>query len=128
MDYVSFKTMASFHIDTPDPALSNPPVGQRILISWHIRKGDFYGHPPYYIKLTMRYCNRKECVQWIQLYKSFGTYIYRLVDQAYFACSGIQTYKVELFHEGQMIECWKHQLWSELIILNNNQNIGPGDD
>lgn len=105
-------------MNTPDPALNNPPVGQRILISWHIPKGNFNGQPPYRIKLTVRFCNRQECEQWYTLTTSWGVCIYSLVNQAFFDSTGIQTYKVELYQEERLLECWKHQLWVDLIILN----------
>lgn len=114
MTYLSRKSLASYHVDTPDPCLNDPPLGQRILISWNV--------PPYpdlKLKLTLRFKNREEQVVCLKLNKNRGTYSYTLINEAYFACCGIQTYKVDLYSGDQLIECWRHQLWAELIILNS---------
>lgn len=116
MEYMNLRWLASAHVDTPDPCLNNPPVGQRVLISWLIPHRQF--HEGYAIKLTLRFCNRAEQVQWLKLEKRWGTYIYKLLNQAYFECAGIRTYKVELFEGERLAACWKHQLWAELIEIN----------
>ncbi len=117
MEYLSQKSLASYHVETPDPCLNDPPMGQRILISWLIPKKDFCHE--YRIKLTLRFCNRTESTLCLRLNKRHGLYIYRLINQAYFSCGGVRTYKIELFKGNELIECWKHQLWAELILLNS---------
>lgn len=117
MEYLSQRSLASYHVETPDPCLNNPPMGQRILISWSIPIEEFQSG--YFIKLTIRFCNRMESTQCLRVHKNRGMYIYKLLNQDYFACGGVRTYKVELYRGNDLIECWKHQLWAELIVLNS---------
>ena len=110
MEFVNYKSLASFHVGTPDPRLFCPPVGQRLFATWIIPRSEFYGNSIYHLKLTIRFANRQETVQWVKLDKHWGTYTYCLIDEPYYACGGMQTYKVELFKDDQLLECWKHQL------------------
>lgn len=119
MSYLSRKSLASYHVDTPDPCLNDPPLGQRLLISWNLPKENV---SDVYLKLTVRFNNREEKVICQKLRRNWGTYTYTLINEAYFACCGIQTYKVELIRCNEVVECWQHQLWAELIILNTSSN------
>lgn len=117
LDYVNRAYLASAHVDTPDPLRNNPPLGQRILITWNLAKKDF--DATYSIKLTTRTCNREEKTICIKLAKNRGMYIYKLLNNCYFESGGIRAYKIELYHGSRLIDCWKHQLWAELITLNS---------
>lgn len=110
-DYLTVERLASYHVNTPDPCLESPSVGQRLVASWNLRGN----HPHRELLLTIRFRNLEEITQRISLTRPTGTYVYPLLNEEYFARGGIQTYKGELFEEGYLIETWQHQLWTPLL-------------
>lgn len=113
-DYVSHENLASYYVDTPDPFLNCPPVGQRLIISWKVPKDDLL-LDDLQVQATIRFRNREEVTVKIPICKSRGYYIYSLLNDDYFAKCGILTYKVELIGGGMILEEWQHQIWHELI-------------
>lgn len=112
--YFSKKDLASFRVDTPDPQLNTPPIGQRLVISWDL-KDQWNWYEELHLKLTVRYRNREEITQETALYKACGYYLFNVADQNYFDTGGIQTYKVEMIGDGTVIHRVDHQLWNNLI-------------
>lgn len=117
-DYLSRQNLASYHVGTPDPRLNNPPVGQRLIISWSLPK-KYLCMDDLHLEATIRLWNHEEIKENIQLYKLSGTYIYSLINEDFFDTEGIMTYKVDLIGNNEVLDEWRHQLWTELIILNN---------
>ncbi|NGX42478.1 MAG: hypothetical protein K940chlam7_00758 [Chlamydiae bacterium] len=118
-DYMSHETLASYYVKTPDPFLNNPPIGQRLILSWTIPRKHTRYHP-LYIKLTLRFRNREEEEKWIHVRKTSGTYIYYLLDKEYCEKGGLLTYKAQLIANNCVLEEWRHQLWAELILFEEN--------
>lgn len=115
-DYINIESLASYYINTPDPLLDRPPIGQRLLISWNIPKELLEEENPHlYVVMHLR--NREERAFTIPLKKSCGSTIYSLLNQEYCTTRGILTYKVQLFAGGCLKEEWRHQLWAELILF-----------
>lgn len=118
-DYLSHENLASYHIGTPDPQLNNPPIGQRLLISWSLPK-NYLQKEDLHLDIIIRFRNREELKQNVAIFKSSGTYIYSLLNDEYFEKKGILAYKIDLVTKDEIIEEWRHQLWTELLKLNNN--------
>lgn len=114
--YLTRHSLASYHVNTPDPKLDNPDVGQQLIIQWNLNT-DVRNFNELYILLKMRFRNHEELTQRIDLKRAGGIYIYSIINEDYFEKRGIQTYKAELIGDGQVLEEWRHQLWSELILL-----------
>lgn len=114
-DYLSHENLASYQVGTPDPRLDNPPIGQRLLISWSIPKCEFADA---HIDYKIRFRNRKEISSTIPVISCSGTYIYSLLNEEYFETEGILTYKVDLYIGDQLIEEWRHQLWVEMLVFD----------
>jgi hypothetical protein len=113
-DYLSHENLASYIINTPDPLLDNPPIGQRLIVNWLIpntclKLGDLH------IDVVIRFRNKEEVSETFAVHSSSGQYIYKLLNTRYLETEGIQTYKVELKSGNTLIEEWRHQLWVELI-------------
>lgn len=115
-DYLSIQNLASYHVGTPDPALNNPPIGQRLIIEWKVPK-IYLDYDDLHLVATMRFRNREEFIQKIALLKKSGTHVHCMVNEEYFEKGGILTYKVELFGGGLLLEEWRHQLWVDLIVF-----------
>lgn len=119
--YLSRENLASFHINSPDPCLEKPIIGQRLLIEWALPK-NFCHYPNINMKLKVRFRNHKEEEISIPIQKRWGNYLYCVLEDQYFKTQGIVTYKVDLFTDNCLISSWKHPLWSELITFETCEN------
>lgn len=117
-DYLSHENLASYHVQTPDPRLNNPPIGQRLIITWSISQ-EYLELDDIHLEVTLRFRNSEQITQNLDVFKRRGTYVYQLLNEDYIAKRGILTYKVDLVGNGQILDQWQHQMWSELIILNS---------
>jgi 3-deoxy-7-phosphoheptulonate synthase len=115
-EYVNREDLASYLVGTPDPSLNYPTVGQRLYIHWDLPKE--YAGQELMLKLTMRFRDKSEIVQPVELYQLFGTYVFELLNDDFFDRQGFLTYKIELFADQEPIEKWCHQMWVELITFN----------
>lgn len=111
---VSKDSLASVHVNTPDPLHEVNPVGQRLFVSWKlprslVKSGDVQG------VLKVRYFNNQQENIPFQVNSPWGRYMYSLLDDEYFEKNGLMTYKVEIIKDGKVLKEWKHQLWAELI-------------
>lgn len=113
-DYLSHENLASYYVGTPDPRLNHPPIGQRLILSWSVPKE----YEDLHLEMTIRFRNREELQESLCLNRHSGTYIYSLEDEDYFEKKGILTYKVDLYSKDEIIEEWRHQLWTERIIFD----------
>lgn len=120
-EYLSRKNLASYRVGTPDPLLNNPPVGQRLIISWSLPKS-LLSKENLHLELKVRFRNREEIQETVSICHSSGTYYYYLINQDFFTKGGILTYKVDLVGSGEVLEEWRHQLWTELILFEDEKN------
>ncbi len=119
-DYLSHKNLASYRVGTPDPLLNNPPVGQRLIISWSFPKS-FLSKDNLHLELKVRFRNREEIKETVAICRASGTYYYYLINQDFFEKGGILTYRVDLIGDGEVLEEWRHQLWTELILFEDEK-------
>lgn len=120
-DYITEENLASYHVETPDPALICPPLGQRLILSWSLPK-EYKIYSDLQIILTIRFYNREEIVKNLTIRRPLGTYVYFLLNDEFFEKKGIATYKAILKGDGCALEEWNHQLWAELILPENDEN------
>jgi len=118
--YVGRNNLASYYVNTPDPLLNNPPVGQRILMEWSLPR-TYLDYPDLHLELTVRFRNRQETRRTIPIHHEDGEAVYALMNATFYETGGIVTYKVDVVGGGQLLEKWRHQLWVELITLNVDQ-------
>ncbi|MBA3816636.1 MAG: hypothetical protein H0X29_09000 [Parachlamydiaceae bacterium] len=118
-DYLTRENLASYHVDTPDPFLNRPVIGQRLIITWSLKKR-YLLYQDLHLKIDIRFRNRKEVSYTHSLFHAKGTYVYALINQDYIDNKGILTYKVELIGDGQILDEWRHQIWSKLILIGQN--------
>jgi hypothetical protein len=119
-EYLSHENLASYHVRTPDPLLWNPPIGQRLLVSWQL--------PPSIkctedlaLNIQLHFHNHTTKTEIVPVRRNTGTYVYALLNADYSEKKGILTYKVQLTLADQILEEWRHQLWVELITLNEDK-------
>jgi hypothetical protein len=115
-DYLSHENLASYYVKTPDPRLNNPSIGQRLIVSWSIPKKLLLAEN-LHLKMTIRFRNREESVKIIPISERAGTYVYALLNEDYISTKGVLTYKIDLIGDNSIIERWLHQIWTELILI-----------
>lgn len=120
-EYLSHESLASYYVGTPDPRLNHPNIGQRLIISWNV--------PKYYLCLedlhldvTIRFRTRQEITEKVPITSYADTYIYSLMNCDYIATQGILTYKVDLVGGGAILEEWRHQIWTDLVIIEDSES------
>lgn len=117
--YLSEATLASYIVNTPDPTLECPPVGQRLVLNWSFPKELLKEYETLSVGLTIRFRNHKEITEWLRLNRRNGTYVYDLVNSDFFDTGGFATYKADLYGDGQLLEEWRHEMWTPLITFES---------
>lgn len=113
-EYVSFRSLASHWVQTPDPNRLCPSTGQRIFVSWRLPQS-YLADPDLHIDLVVRFGDNSEDHRTIPVTTFIGTYTYSALNDAYWNRSGIRTYRAQLISSGCILEQWRHQLWADLI-------------
>lgn len=123
-DYLSHENLASYFVETPDPFLNNPMIGQRLIVVWTLKKRHLL-YQDLHLKIYIRFRNKKELTLTYSITQSKGTYVYELLNQDYIDNDGILTYKVELIGDGQLLDEWRHQMWTKLIRVGESTQVDP---
>lgn len=115
--YLTSDYLASFHIGTPDPLLSEPLIGQRLLIQWSLNAEEVREENLFlYLKVRFRNHHEEEVI--IPITSKRGTYLYRVNSELYCQTKGILTYLAEIRNSTCTLARWKHPLWVEWIQLH----------
>lgn len=113
---VDVSYLASSHVDTPDPQRANPPRGQKIVLQWAVPPELLEKKPQ--IVFHMIYKNHTEKTLVYPIDSRLGYEVYSLLDKDYDETGGLLTYKADIITSDQQIyREWKHQLWVNLITL-----------
>lgn len=118
--YLNRNSLASYHVGTPDPKLTNPDIGEQLIIQWALPKNTALSHT-LSLHIKIRFHNREEISRSIPVDQPSGTYVYTLLNQEFLKSRGILTYKVQLIDEDRVIDEWQHQLWTALIVLQKEE-------
>ncbi|MEM1282013.1 MAG: hypothetical protein AAGG81_00510 [Chlamydiota bacterium] len=119
VDNISRENLASYHVGTPDPRLIFPPLGQRMIVSWYVPSAEF-NREDISIKISIIYGNHTQEDIWYKPKQNCGMYVRALLNEEYFEKCGILTYRSEMYACDQLIKCWKHHLWTELITFETD--------
>ena len=108
--------LASSRIGTPDPRLENPPCGQRLLIAWCFPEDLFRQNLT--LQITVRLWDNSEVREQLDVESKQSH------KALFFPSSGqerrILTYRIVVTtKEGEVVEIWKHPLWTELIQIGD---------
>jgi hypothetical protein len=123
-DYLSHENLASYHVNTPDPRLNNPSIGQRLIISWSLPK-KLLQLEDLHLEITLRFRTREEIQETVSISESSGTFVFPLLNEDYISTRGILTYKIDLIGGGEILEEWRHQIWTELIVIKHVETPAP---
>ncbi|MGR3911889.1 MAG: hypothetical protein QRY71_01080 [Candidatus Rhabdochlamydia sp.] len=113
---ITQKSLASYHIKSPDPRQENPPFGQQIVMQWSVPP-DLLEKKPQIVFHVIYQDYTEECITYPLEYRR-GTKLFSLLNEDYLAKQGILTYKATIcLEDGTVYREWKHQLWVHLITL-----------
>ncbi len=126
-EYLSHQNLASYHVDTPDPLLISPPIGQRLIVCWTLPK-KYKCMSELYLDVTIQFRNHEQMSEQFYLPRLKGTYIYDLLNDEYIAKKGFLSYKIDLVADGTVITEWRHQMWTELIVIPPEPIPPPYDE
>jgi len=73
-DYIGKRNLASYVVNTPDPELLNPPIGQRLVINWLLPPNTACNDLQ--LKIFIRFRNKELLEKDLNINCSNGTYTY----------------------------------------------------
>ena len=118
-EWIDGTYLASSYVGTPDPLQKNPPTGQMLIVSWRIPESVFQKKPFIRLDLLLWDYTTRSIEIPIEHRMDFATY--RLLDEEYKSSGGILSFKGEIVEEnGEIFREWRHQLWVNLITLEDN--------
>ncbi|MDJ0651744.1 MAG: hypothetical protein QNJ27_01870 [Simkaniaceae bacterium] len=102
---------------SPDPLQKNPPKGQELIVQWRLPRNFF--HKQMTLVLDLLYKNYTRETLSYPISRCRGVVTYSLLGDDYREKEGLLTYKAEIRDkEGDVIQEWKQQLWTELIVID----------
>jgi hypothetical protein len=126
-EWVDVRYLASTHVGTPDPRQDHPPIGQMLILDWRIPKEILKKKPEVVLDLILwDYTTRRVQIP-IKRRMDFATY--RLLNEEYEKSGGILTYKAQIItQDGKIFREWKHQLWVNLITIDQETAAPAGNE
>ncbi|MBS3903370.1 MAG: hypothetical protein KGZ30_03310 [Anaplasmataceae bacterium] len=116
--------LASNAVNTPDPRSSHPPLGQLFVVEWQVPLELLPKNP--FIEFDANFLDYSErrYVFAINQRKGFKTFF--VVDHEFIETGGIFTYRAKIKTEdGEVFREWRHQLWVNLITIDNSEQQPP---
>ncbi len=115
-DYLTEKSLASYYVDTPDPRMICPSIGQRLIVTWSLPKC-YQKVPDLYLDVQIKFRNLTEIRDFVPITRLNDTYVYEILNEDYRDTQGFLTYQVILMQDQQMLQQWRHSMWTDLILL-----------
>ncbi len=111
------KFLASTKVKSPDSRQMPLEKGQRLVIEWDIPSGAFRFND-WDLVATLQFGDRSQEVLRRPLDKDSGSWVLMWKGQEFSRKRGVVSYKIELLREGKIEETFNHQLYCELINLD----------
>lgn len=119
--YKTFKDLASYHVQTPDPKLHvQDELGQSIIFEWFVPKKYLETLP--FILCEVRLKNQEELHFKIPITCVKGHTQWDLTGQNYFATGGVFTFTAALVVQGEVRATATHPLYTPLINLHEQES------
>lgn len=116
-EFITTNHLASCAVETPDWRKCSPYCGQHLIIGWFFPLG-YMRCNDLHLLVTMRMRNQSLIEITVPVKRQVGKYVYCCMNEAYQAtCGGILTYKIEVLSGCRTLETWTHQIWTELITI-----------
>ena len=113
--------LASVALNTPDPRLKNPPLGEKLIIEWKVSKEYLAQKPTLYLHVI--YKDYTEAFFTYKMPYKMDYAVYDLLGEEYLRKKGILTYQAEVRapEEKPFLE-WRHQLFTKLIVIEDEDD------
>jgi hypothetical protein len=122
LENVAENYLASTQVKTPDYRQDNPPYGQKINISWAF-PGRLH-HQGLTLWITARLWDNTEDKRKYDLRRRIGMHSFFFSNPTRAPTKKILTYRLEVINrEGKVIETWRHQFWTELIDVDEENDL-----
>ncbi len=123
-EWVDGSYLASTHVGTPDPRQSRPPFGQQLVIYYWVPSNILSRNPQ--LVLNVIYWNFTQSTITFPIRHAVGWHTYSLLDDEFHEKHGLLTYRIQIITEDQEVfKDWKHQLWVNLIELDEKKPSKP---
>lgn len=110
--------LASVALSTPDPRQIHPPLGEKLIIEWKVSKEYLIHKPSLYLHVI--YKDYTEAFFTYPMPYKMDYVVYNLLGEEYQRKKGILTYQAEVrVNEEEPLLDWKHQLWTKLIVVED---------
>lgn len=119
-EYRTIQRLASIHVGTPDPRILTFQEGQQLVVSWNLCP-NFSSYSTVWLDIYVRYGDHTDYSFQVPLDKKMGRYIYSLLGDEYCSKQGIESYRVDLFADGILLDQQLHPLWVERIVFEEEK-------
>jgi hypothetical protein len=121
-EWVDRRYLASSHVNTPDPRQNNPPLGQKLIVSWLIPNSVMEEHPNLVLRVIFWNYTEKNIV--FPIRHRAGYKVFSVLNEEYEKTGGLLTYSAQIVsQDNQVYKEWKHQLWVNLIDINGEHKV-----
>jgi hypothetical protein len=113
--------LASTWTKTPDYRADTPPYGQNLLVAWDFPLSTYRRELA--LDITVRFWDNTEAKLVQKLGRRRGSNSFFYPNPGHIKEKKILTYKIDVVAgDGEIIEVWKHQLWTELISVDSTNS------
>lgn len=116
--YLSADRYASLYVESPDPHQDCPSVGQRTDIFCHVPR-EIFNEGDCEVIARFRYGDTSHEEMALPVTKERELWTFFLMDDLYFEKMGMISYHVALYCHDELIAVAQHQLWAEIIELDD---------
>ncbi|MDN3504507.1 MAG: hypothetical protein P0S95_02890 [Rhabdochlamydiaceae bacterium] len=110
--YTNSGSLASNFVKSPDPLKENPPLGEKLWVSWKLPSKYFRNNDKYILNLRVVKKNLEEDVVTFPVTHRIGRVVYSCMGEQYSESGGVLTYKAEIVTlDGVVIKTVKQSMW-----------------
>lgn len=124
--YISRENLASYYVNTPDPCLQYPKVGQELTIKWNIPEHEFSNDLQLDVRLNMRDYTERNMTYTLR--QPSGYKVISVANDDYFSTGGILSFLVEIQRDGVPLYVRKHQLYVKIIRFTEEGELPTLDE
>jgi hypothetical protein len=117
--YISHDYLMSRKVETLDLRENIEIEGELITLFWSIPKDK--RNQKWTLEIDLIYNNFSfESIE-VPLVQNKGSYLFQILNEEYHQKKGIRSYRIRLTSNQEILEEWRHPLWSELIIIEDGE-------
>lgn len=116
-------SLASTYAETPDPQSLDPPMGEKLFVSWRVP----FGHNPdeMKIKLQVIYRDLSEEEFVYPVHSRIGIVGFDVLGDKFRKTNGFFSYRAMLIDkDGKAIDLFKQRMWTNIITLASDKGEG----